>query len=287
MYQNTTRKSCADRGLVLQSLSIPYEIFVDEQDCRVVVPNEFAEKAKYELWQYEQENQLQTARPATVTPVLQNALPGVFVYVLILGVVAILAGEAAFDRNWFVAGRVDGNLIRAGEWWRSITALTLHSGLKHFAGNAGFGVVFGLMAGRMLGSGITWLTVIVASSIANLVNTLLLDSSHRSIGASTAVFAVLGIVAGFVWRARLMKQDRWAYRVGPIVGGLALLAYTGTGDANTDVGAHVVGFVSGFIFGIVLTAIYRFVPQHNVQRVSAGVAITIVIAAWIIALTNV
>lgn len=270
----------------MHSLGIQYELLTDGPTFQLVVPAELFEKAKYELWQYEIENRQPPASPSRLTPVYQNATPGVLVYAAIITLVAVLAGEAALDRNWFAAGRVDGVLIRNGEWWRSVTALTLHSGLKHYAGNLGFGIAFGIMAGRVLGSGVTWFAVVISGGCANLLNTLLLDSSHRSIGASTAVFAVLGIVAGFVWRGKLMKQDRWAYRIGPIVGGLALLAYTGAGDANTDVGAHVAGFACGFISGTALTHWYHLVPQPNVQRAAGVLAILIVVAAWIVALGN-
>jgi membrane associated rhomboid family serine protease len=269
---------------VLHSLGIPYEVLTDGHRSFVVVQATDLEKAKFEIWQYEKENQIQRVPAPRITPVLQNGIPGVVVYILVILFVALLAGEGAFGRNWLAAGRVDGVLIRQGEWWRSVTALTLHSGLSHIAGNAGFGALFGIMAGRVLGSGVTWLSVIVASGLANLFNALLLDSSHRAIGASTAVFATLGLVAGFVWRGRLMKQDRWPYRIGPIVGGIALLAYTGTGDANTDVGAHLSGFVCGFLAGMLLTRLYRFVPNDNVQRVSGILAIAIVVIAWLFAL---
>ena len=269
----------------MHSLGIPYEIVTDGHRSFVVVPAADVEKAKYEIWQYEQENQKPNIATPRITAVLQNGVPGVVAYLFIIFFVALLAGESAFDRNWLSAGRVDGTLIRQGEWWRSITALTLHSGLTHIAGNAGFGALFGIMAGRVLGSGVTWLTVVLASGVANLFNTLLLDSSHRAIGASTAVFAALGLVAGFVWRGKLMKQDRWPYRVGPIVGGLALLAYTGTGDENTDVGAHLSGFVCGFLAGMVLTYLYRYVPNENVQRMSGILAVSIVVIAWLFALS--
>jgi len=211
---------------------------------------------------------------------------GVTGYIVIISIVAVLAGEAAFNRDWIAAGRVDGALIRAGEWWRTITALTLHSGLPHFVGNLGFGAVFGIMAGRVLGPGVTWLAVVVASATANFINTILLDSTHRSIGASTAVFAALGLVAGFVWRAKLFSQDRWPLRIGPIVGGIALLAYTGTGspDSNTDTGAHLVGFVCGFVTGTLLTLVYRYVPDLRVQKIAGTAAVAIVIFAWITAL---
>lgn len=284
VFAGNSQKDCTDRSLVLLAVGIPYQILAADTSMQLIVPAEFAEKAKYELWQYEQENRPIDIAAPRLTPITQNSLPGVVGYLAIITIVAILAGEAALDRNWFFVGRVDGVLIRAGEWWRSITALTLHSGIKHFAGNAGFGAFFGFMAGRVLGSGVTWLAVVIASCSANLLNTLLLDSSHRSIGASTAVFAVLGILAGFVWRAKLMKQDRWAYRIGPIVGGLALLAYTGTGDANTDVGAHVTGFACGFLSGITLTYVYRIIPQRRTQIVAGSLAVSLVVMAWVFAL---
>jgi len=265
-------------------LSIPYEILTDGQRSVIVVPAGNHEKARYEIWQYEQENK-QTFVPGPLfTPVIQNGLPGVLTYLFVITIVGLLAGEMAFDRNWLSAGRVDGTLIRNGEWWRSITALTLHSGLPHFAGNAGFGALFGVMAGRLLGSGVTWFAIVVSSSVANLLNTIMLDSSHRAIGASTAVFAALGLLAGFVWRGKLMKQDRWAYRIGPIVGGVALLAYTGTGTANTDVGAHLMGFICGFLAGIVLTYVYQYVPKAHIQRAAGILAIVIIAFSWLLAL---
>lgn len=284
VFESVSKRACSDRSLVLQSLGIPYQIFANENSVQLLVPADLAEKAKFELWQYEQENRQKKLPPPRLTPVVQNSVPGVIAYLIVITLVAILAGEAIFDRNWFASGRVDGDLIRGGEWWRAITALTLHSGIKHYAGNAVFGAFFGYMAGRVLGSGVTWFAVIIAACGANLLNTFLLDAAHRSIGASTAVFAVLGILAGFVWRGQLMKQDRWAYRIGPIVGGLALLAYTGTGDANTDVGAHVTGFACGFVTGLVLTSLYLYIPAKKVQQTCALLAIALISGAWMLAL---
>ena len=126
--------------------------------------------------------------------------------------------------------------------------------------------------------------MVLASASANFLNTLLLQSAHRSIGASTAVFAALGLVSGYVWRARLMAQDRWPYRLGPIIGGVALLAFTGTGDENTDIGAHLAGFACGFLTGVFLTLAARYLPQRSLQFASGFLAIAIVIIAWSVAL---
>jgi hypothetical protein len=148
----------------------------------------------------------------------------------------------------------------------------------------GFGAAFGFMAGRLLGSGVAWFAIVASATFANLLNTVLLESAHRSIGASTAVFAALGLLAGYVWRAGFMVQNRWAYRVGPIVGGLALLAYTGTGDESTDIGAHLIGFVCGFVSGISLTVLTRNLPNRKLQRYTGFAAMASIGIAWLIAL---
>jgi rhomboid protease GluP len=284
VFESVDARACNDRALVMQSMSIPFQVVNEEGRSVLLVPTMQAEKAKFELWQYEQENQPRKMLQRRPLPPAQNGIPGVIIYVLTLLLVGWLAGDRAFGYDWIGSGRVDGVLIRSGEWWRAVTALTLHGGLRHLLGNIAFGVFFGLVAGRLLGPGVTWLAVVISATAANLLNTVLLESSHRSVGASTAVFATLGLVAGFVWSSKLMAQHRWAYRLGPIVGGLALLAYTGTGDENTDIGAHLSGFACGFGSGIILTWWSSYLCARHLQLISGALALLIVGFAWMAAL---
>lgn len=283
VYESRNRAACADRALVLAAAEIPHQVLHEPGSSAIVVPAEVSARALHEIDLYEQANPPPVIKPPRVIR-YQNAMPGIFVYVVILCGIAWLAGESAFDMNWLRAGRVDGELVRAGEWWRTVTALTLHSGLGHLAGNLVFGVFFGLFAGRLLGSGVAWLAILLAGAMGNLLNTLLLDTAHRSIGASTAVFAALGIVAGYVWKARLMSQERWVFRNGPIVGGLALLMYTGTGDANTDIGAHLFGFLCGFGTGMLLTKARHRILDTHLQLLGGAAAILLIAVAWSVAL---
>jgi membrane associated rhomboid family serine protease len=285
VYESRNRRACADRALVLDSVGIPYRIVEDPVSCALVVPAEFSINAMTELRLYEEENPPRRVHKpgASVTP--QNAAPGVFAYLAVIVGVAWFEGLSLFGQDWLGAGRVDGTLIRAGEWWRTVTALTLHSGFSHLAGNIVFGAFFGYFAGRLLGSGTAWAAILISGAAGNLLNTLLLDSTHRAIGASTAVFAALGILAGFVWRAKLMSQERWPYRVGPIVGGFALLMYTGTGDANTDIGAHLMGFFCGLASGMLLTRWRDRLTDPRWQLAGALIAGSLVTGAWIGAFT--
>lgn len=285
VYESRNRHSCSDRALVLAAAHIPYQLIDDGLSCALVVPAAHSPKATEELRLYDEENPpVHTKKRKRI--VYQDALPGLIAYVLVICVVAGLAGHSFFGSNWFAAGRVDGTLIRDGEWWRTITALTLHSGVRHLLGNLVFGVFFGIFAGRLLGSGVAWLAVLISAALGNTANTLLLDSTHRSIGASTAVFATLGLLAGYVWRGQLMAQDRWSTRFGPVVGGLALLMFVGTGDENTDIGAHLMGFICGFASGMMLTVLGRMPAPPRTQRTAGAAALALIAIAWLLALNS-
>lgn len=283
VYESRNHQQCADRALVLAAARIPHQTIHDASSAVLLVPAEYSAQAVEQLQLYEDENP--PLRPVEQKRVPnQDPLPGVVGYFLVVCAVAGLAGYSFFGHDWFDAGRVDGALIRNGEWWRTLTALTLHSGARHLVGNLVFGIFFGVFAGRLLGSGVAWLAIVVAAAMGNATNTLLLESTHRSIGASTAVFAALGLVAGFVWRGQLMAQDRWSYRYGPIVGGLALLMFTGTGGPETDIGAHLMGFVCGFATGMLLTVLGPIPTDRRRQTVAGGLALALIFSAWFVAL---
>lgn len=283
VFESRNRAACSDRALVLASSQIPHTVVDDSSSCALVVPAEYSARAMDELRLYDEENPPPVLHPRKIIE-YQDPVPGVVAYLIVVSLIAWLAGNSAFGSDWYQLGRVDGTLLRQGEWWRPVTALTLHSGLRHLVGNILFGTLFGLFAGRLLGSGLAWFAIVVSGAMGNVLNTLLLESSHRSIGASTAVFAALGLVAGYVWRAKLMSQERWPYRVGPVVGGLALLMYTGTGDANTDVGAHLMGFLCGFASGMLLTLSALRPGDVRWQRLGGAATLVLVGGAWLVAL---
>src|SRR5690606_9160548 len=121
---------------------------------------------------------------------------------------------------------------------------------------------------------------VLAAGAGNALNVLLLAPSHRAVGASTAVFAALGLLAGFVWRGELVAQDRWAFRLAPIVGGIALLAYPARGAAGAAVGAHPAGFLWGLAAGVALTFAPERLESGRLQAACGATATALLLVAW-------
>ena len=152
-------------------------------------------------------------------------------YTLVLLLVAYAAGESWGGYNWYIQGRLNAGLVQDGEWWRTITALTLHADVGHLVSNIGFGILFGYFAGQLLGAGFAWFGVLIAAALGNKINAWIQPDTHLSVGASTAVFAALGLLSAAAWLRRRRVDHRWSYQYAPLLGGILLLAYTGFGGS--------------------------------------------------------
>ncbi len=278
VFESPQRGACQELALVLDALSIPY-LIADGPDhaTLLLVPAEHAAQAGNELRLYSTENR--RSPPVAALTLHGYGIPGVVAYVLVLVAAFLVQRRVAFGIDWLAAGGLDGTAVRAGEWWRVITALTLHADTGHLVANLFFGAFFGAFAGQFLGSGVAWATIILAAGAGNALDLFLLPATHRAIGASTAVFAALGLIAALMWRAQANQAATWARRYAPLIGASVLLAYIGTGDARTDAVAHLTGFIAGLFAGAAYDLRRPRWLQSAAVQVAAGLATLAVLAA--------
>src|SRR5882672_2789909 len=267
-------------ALVLTARGIDHRRVPGFRGWELGVPAPQAAAATAELAQYLAENSRAVGQRRVEH--IGGALPGVAAYVAILLFVFASLHKSVFDLDWLVAGRFDAGRVMGGEWWRIVTALTVHFDADHLAGNLVFGVFFGYFVGHYLGRGVGWLAILGSAAIANAVAALVEPAWHRSIGASTAVFAALGILTAYTWRRGYLRDTPWRARIAPIVAGLGLLAFTGTGGENTDLFAHLLGFVAGFGAGLGFARFARIeaLRSRRRQAVCAAIALGTVFVAW-------
>src|SRR6185503_15079938 len=280
-----TEARANELALVLIARNLPFQRQAGPQGWELWVPLADAPAAANELTLYRQEN----LKPVGVRPLEEVGAgrAGVLWYVATLAAVFFALHVDLFDRDWLAAGRLEAGALWDGEWWRAVTALTVHLDLDHLGGNLAFGAFFGYFVGKYFGNGFGWLAVLLAATGANALNAWVQGPAHRSIGASTAVFAALGMLATYTWRRGYLRDTPWRSRIAPIVASLGLLAFTGTAGENTDLGAHLFGFIMGLAMGLCVArfASVEWLREPRVQRACGALAVLLLVAAWAVGLT--
>lgn len=275
-------------GQVLAARRIPCRSVQTAGGFRLLVPPALYAAALEELRLFEEENR--NWPPPEPSTVERGGSPLAPLSVLIL--LATFHNLTLLDLHlfgfsspdWAALGNAHAGQILAGQWWRPLTALTLHSDGVHLLGNIALGAPFIVLLCRDLGSGLAWTLILASGALGNLANALLQLPDHRAVGASTAVFGAIGLIAAL----SLMRQRRQLARRSllPVAAALALLALLGTGGEGTDLGAHLFGFASGFSLGlfIVLPLARRGRPGPWGNRLLALASALAVLCSWGVAL---
>jgi membrane associated rhomboid family serine protease len=250
VYRSQRLADCDPQTLVLSAVGIHSWTLARDGDYVVYVAEDMLELARKHLSEAARESVHVVAHPRPAAAVHPHAWTGSVLYALILVGIGYAAGSSALGADWFDAGALRGTIPHTGEWWRVVTALTLHADVAHLIGNLVFGVVLGFFAARTLGIGVAWSSILVGAAMGNAIDASWMPPDHQSIGASTAVFATLGLLSAYAWSRESTPQLRWARRWAPLIAGIILLAFTGAGGERTDVVAHIMGFVAGVGIGV-------------------------------------
>jgi len=286
IYRSARRSACEERAFVLAAVGIPSAIRADGALFLLEVDDAQVHLALSELGHYEAES-----RPSPPAPPPPRAHPyawiGCLVYVAVLLGVAHAIANGLVRLDAFDLGELNAARVQSGQWWRAWTALTLHLDPGHLAANLGAGVWFGYLAARELGSGSSWFLIVNGAALANWFEAELGPATHRSVGASTAVFTALGMLAAHSWRTRFHLPQRWALRWAPLVAGVVLLGWLGSAGEGTDLVAHATGFIVGVLIGAAAALPNIKYGLERVPQWLAGLAAFVSIALpWTCALLN-
>jgi rhomboid protease GluP len=284
------RRTASLWALVLESRSVPCHVEQEGAGWTLRVPEGSIVSALEELRHFEEKNRDWPPPTSKTIPLVENTLSTLSVLLLLATFHNLTRLEIPFfgetPINWLELGSAQAGKILDGQWWRTITALTLHSGVLHIVGNLTIGGFFIVYLCRDLGSGLAWCLLLLSGILGTLMNAWFQPPYHTSIGASTLVFGAVGILAALqIVRGQGRLRRNWFL---PVAGALALLAMLGTEGENTDIGAHLFGFMFGVIFGVVgeilVERFGRPGPRVNVLLALCSAAVPVV--AWLFALTS-
>jgi membrane associated rhomboid family serine protease len=209
-------------------------------------------------------------------PVVTNALIALNVAVFVAGIGAGLntRDSVTLDGGLIGLGQLNtGELIGvgAGQWWRMITSGFLHAGLLHVGLNMWVLYQLGQLLEPALGR-LRFGLVYFVSMLCGAFGVLLLDPNHLTVGASGAVFGLMGAAV-----AAFRSRGIGLFDTG--LGGAIVLNLVFTfAIPGISIGGHVGGLIGGFVAGWILHDVGpRYLHAPNVTM-AAVVALGLVAA---------
>jgi len=246
-----TRQRADEWAVVLAAADIPHRLRQRVDGWALVVSPADVTAALEALDAYDRENAVESrAGDADVIASRRATAAGLVVALLLIGLF-VMTGPRAERNVWFELGSADATRIMAGQWWRAVTALGLHADAPHVLGNAVAVALLVPAVCRYVGVTLGLSLLLVAGAIGNLLTAAVHGHGHVSVGASTAVFGALGILAVLAVVAPHgagSRRRKWWVVVAAV---LALLALFGTGP-DADVLAHLFGLVVGGGLGLII-----------------------------------
>lgn len=182
-------------------------------------------------------------------------------------------------------GALESEAVRAGEYWRLVSATFLHGSFEHLASNLIALFILGMVCEHAFGRGqfaVLYLTSGVAGSLLSL-----LTAAGPSVGASGAIFGLQGaaIVLFRRYRARLLIRNR---RIGVVL--LVWAVYSIAGGIvrpYIDNAAHIGGAVAGALLARGLhPVVLEPMPPARAARVRrwlwvVGAVLAYTVVGWI------
>jgi membrane associated rhomboid family serine protease len=206
-----------------------------------------------------------------------NAVTLALITINVAVVVAELAINGSFSGNWIYNHGVliasgqytfGGHLIGVahGEWWRLVTSMFLHGSYLHIALNMYslyyVGSILEIQIGRL-----QFLLLYFASGIAGSAGALVLSPLSPTVGASGAIFGVLG--------ALFILERRGSIATGGQIAGLIVLnlVFTFALASHISVGGHVGGLIGGIAL---MSLFHRFRRSQTLYVVGSAAAVIVV-----------
>ncbi len=269
--------------LVSQGIEATIDHDVPGNSWRLLVPETELSRAAEAIARYQEENRRDRWRQALPwTGLVFDWRCLIPLLLLVLFYLVEATGHGALRS----VGMMNGAAVKSGEWWRLITAVTLHADLAHLAANLTSGLVLLGLAMGVFGPGLALVISLLAGVAGNAVGLTLYPEAYRGLGASGLVMGSLGLLSAqsvALWRQGLTPRQL-AVRAG--LSGCLLLVLLGfSPDQNTDVLAHVAGFAAGAVLGVAagwLPAAWR--RGAWLGRVAHLSAAAVVAVAWLLAL---
>jgi membrane associated rhomboid family serine protease len=162
----------------------------------------------------------------------------------------------ALTNTLIAYGAKDNDLILQGQYWRFVTPMFLHANALHVGLNMLNLLVLGVFLERLLGH-IRFLLIYLLTGIISIIASFYFAPQDVSVGASGAIFGLVGAYSIFVLMHRRALPRGGIPSLLWLVIIIGLNLSIGLFVQNVDNYAHVGGLLSGCLLGWELMPLYR------------------------------
>ncbi len=159
-------------------------------------------------------------------------------------------------------GAKDNELIVQGQYWRFVTPIFLHANLLHVGLNMLNLAVLGVFLERLVGH-LRYLLIYFVTGIVSIIASFYFMPQEISVGASGAIFGLVGAYSIFV----LMHRRAFPKHGIPALLWLLFVIGVNLGIGlfvpNVDNYAHIGGLLSGCLLGWWFTPLYTLSPNKT------------------------
>lgn len=163
--------------------------------------------------------------------------------------------EIIYDAGSMNAERVLSN----GEYYRSITSMFLHGGISHIISNMIFLIALGEMLERAIGHfrfALLYLLAGIGGDIFSMINVVLSQDYYTAIGASGAIFGLIGAMLVLV----VINDGHYeGISIKRMVFAIVYMVYSGMQSEGIDNAAHF----GGLVFGVFIMAAMYFMETSR------------------------
>ena len=177
---------------------------------------------------------------------------------IICYILSIQFGEIVYH-----IGCIDAeNILLKHQYYRLISGMFLHAGIEHIVSNMIFLVGLGQMVERAIGH-VKFIVLYLLSGICggalSIAHSILLGELYSSVGASGAIFGLIGALFVLV----LATHGRFqGISIRRMLFAVAYMVYSGVGAQRVDNAAHIGGFVGG----IFIMAVINLIKSYKIVK---------------------
>lgn len=179
---------------------------------------------------------------------------------IIMYILSLVIGDN-FSYNLILLGANNRGLVLNGEFYRLITCAFLHGSLLHLVVNMYSLWIIGSQVETYIGK-LKYLIIYLLSAIMGSLFSIVFLENSLSVGASGAIFGLMGALLYFGYHYRLYLSNTLTSQLIPII---IFNLFLGFISSSIDNGAHIGGLIGGYLATMIVGLKYKSQTSETIN----------------------